>query len=334
MLQRLMHFGRLSRHRSLGFLIAALCSLGNVDPAVAASSEATAAQALFDEAKALMARGDYGPACSKLEESQRLDPALGTLLNLADCREKQGKFATAWSLFRDAEGLLHRSGPADAEAVAHERAAALEGRVPRLRIALAPGQPSDLKLTRNGTLVGAAQLDTPIPLDPGAYEVVASAPGYRAWQTTVSLQERAGTVSLTVPPLVAEASPPIAVGPASKELAAPDNAPPGRVPTASWVLGGIGIAAVGTSLGLGLWAKSQYQGADCPAHVCASNAELGQRDAARTKATAATAVFIGGALALGGGIVLWAVQPKTPEKRAVSVSLGAGAPALVVAGEL
>jgi len=60
-----------------------------------------------------MKQGDYAAACPKLEESQRLDPALGTLLNLADCREQEGNVATAWSLFRDAESLARRGGHAE-----------------------------------------------------------------------------------------------------------------------------------------------------------------------------------------------------------------------------
>src|SRR3954470_4044560 len=46
-----------------------------------------AAQALFDQAKELLARDNVTGACPKLEESQRLDPTSGTLINLADCYE-------------------------------------------------------------------------------------------------------------------------------------------------------------------------------------------------------------------------------------------------------
>jgi len=335
MLQRLTSAVGYRGARFASYLLASFLVLANAVDAGAAPSEASAAQALFDDAKVLMARGDYALACSKLEESQRLDPALGTLLNLADCREKQGKIATAWSLFRDAEGLSHRSGPPEAETVARERARALEDRVPRLVIAVEPGQPPGFRLTRDQIAVGSAQLGTPIPLDPGEYRLAASAPGHRPWQTTVSLREHAGTVSVTVPVLrPAAATPAVAGRRGAAAEPARDDSRDAPVPAASWVLGGVGIAALGTSVGLGLWAKSQYRGADCPGHVCRTEADLQQRDAARTKATAATAVFIGGALALGGGIVLWAMRPASSKQPGVSVSLGAGASSLVLAGEM
>src|SRR3954468_2190760 len=66
-----------------------------------ASSQA-AAQALFEQARKLMADGKFPEACPKLAESQRLDPGAGTLLNLGHCYEKSGRTASAWVTFKDA----------------------------------------------------------------------------------------------------------------------------------------------------------------------------------------------------------------------------------------
>src|SRR5258707_389594 len=66
------------------------------------------AQALFEEARALMNSHHVEEACLKFAESQRLDPASGTLLNLAVCHEKQGKTATAWSEYNDVVAAARR----------------------------------------------------------------------------------------------------------------------------------------------------------------------------------------------------------------------------------
>src|SRR5262249_17506611 len=54
------------------------------------------ADALFREAPTLVQKGQLSEACAKYAESQRLDPANGTLLNLALCNEKQGRHAAAY----------------------------------------------------------------------------------------------------------------------------------------------------------------------------------------------------------------------------------------------
>ena len=53
--------------------------------ASAAPADAQTAEALFQSAKEAMARGDVPVACARFAESVRLDPAVGGLLNLADC---------------------------------------------------------------------------------------------------------------------------------------------------------------------------------------------------------------------------------------------------------
>ena len=68
----------------------------------------------------------------------RCDPALGTVLNLADCYEKAGRLASAWSRFVEAEGMAHAEGHTDAERIARERASKLKTPLRRSTFTMMP----------------------------------------------------------------------------------------------------------------------------------------------------------------------------------------------------
>src|SRR5687767_5825288 len=96
----------------------------------AASAEnAAAAESLFNEGKKLSTQGKWQEACLKFEESQRVDPGIGTLFQLANCHEKVGRTATAWAEFREVAASAKASGQGAREKVARERAAALENTI-------------------------------------------------------------------------------------------------------------------------------------------------------------------------------------------------------------
>ena len=67
-----------------------------------------------------MGEGKFDEACPKLAESQRLDPGGGTILNLAVCHQGQGRFASAWSEFREAIDLARTDGRRNREQLALE----------------------------------------------------------------------------------------------------------------------------------------------------------------------------------------------------------------------
>lgn len=179
-----------------------------------------AAQALFDDAKRLMKEGKYDDACPKLEESQRLAPAIGTQYNLAACFEKQGKIASAWSLYLDVAGLSKSANQPDREKVARDSAAAIEGKLSRLTITV-DKPPADIEVKRDGKAVGKAQWGTAIPVDPGAHEITASAPGKKTWSTSVTVDPGPSTKEVQVPEL--EKGPP---GPTTGGMVGTTGVPP------------------------------------------------------------------------------------------------------------
>lgn len=184
---------------SVSLAAAMLCA-----PAVLAQSEtkAAVAEGLYRQARDLMAAGKYDEACPKFAESQRLDPATGTLLNLAACHEKQGRVATAWIEYSDALFAARRDGREDRVEYARQRAAELEPKLSRLTLQLAPGMDlPQLTLELDGAVLGRAVVGAPMPIDPGSHLVRVSAPDKKSWQQTIEIGAVADQKTLTIPML-------------------------------------------------------------------------------------------------------------------------------------
>src|ERR1700677_967970 len=163
--------------RASSVLAVAALSLGTLAPGRAFAQDASsqaAAQALFEQARQLMADGKFAEACPKLVESERLDPGAGTLLNLGHCYEKNGQTASAWVTFKDAAAAAELKHRADWSKRARERATALEAVISKLTIDVPPeARVAGLQVRRDGVEVGSAVWGTPIPTDPGDHAIEA-----------------------------------------------------------------------------------------------------------------------------------------------------------------
>jgi hypothetical protein len=304
--------------------VIALATLALVSPAMAQTE--AAAEALFDEGVRLAKEGKYDLACPKLEESQRLDPAIGTLLNLGDCFEHQGKTASAWAAFRDAAAAAkHARQPARAK-LAEEHGRALEPRLSRLTITIRSVDPATV-VRRDGIVVGRALSGMPIPIDPGAHELTAEAPGRKPFRLTVEIKGP-GDTAAEVPeleriegaapaaPVAAtsgSADPPRSLPPAGQTTEGASGGGPEREPTwrtAGLALGGAGVAAIAAGTFFGLQAMSTYDSreSDCSDNVCGRRG-VDLTDSARQKANVSTVFFAVGVLALGGGAALYFAAP-------------------------
>ena len=145
-----------------------------------------AAEALFRDGRRLMAEGKISEACAQFAASYALEPASGTLLNLALCHEKEGKTATAWGEYRAAASLASEQDRKDRTAAAEARIAALEQKLARVTV-IAPKDVPDLKVTDDDGGPATLSLGTAVPIDPGVHHLRVSAPGYRVWLTTVEI---------------------------------------------------------------------------------------------------------------------------------------------------
>lgn len=283
--------------RTLRLIVAILAA-----PAAARAQQA-AADALFDSARAAMAKGDFAAACEQFRASDQLDPALGTELNLAECEEQRGHLARAWALYRTAEEQL--AAKDERLALAHARAQALERRVPKLILSLAPGAPKGTSVRDGSVELGLATFGVALPLELGPHELVVSAPGFEPRTFQLSLAE--GEIkSLTVEPGKAVSAPGI-VAPA----AAPKHPDP-RAPVAhnhsstralGFALGGVGIAgvAVGTLAGILEFSKKHAVDDACQPDKSCTSAGLAAAKSGRTLEMVSNVGWVVGAAALGVG---------------------------------
>lgn len=275
------------------------------------TTEAAIAEALFQEGKALLDGGDVPAACRKLEESVRLDRLPGSLLNLALCHEAEGRIASAWSELSEALALARRDGRQDRQQLAEEHLAALEPRLPKLKVEAPPNVPHGAALMLGGRKLGSAVFGTVLPLDPGAVVVRVEADGFAPFETTVRVDE-GKTLELSVPALLPK--PIVAATPAPVPAPAPTppSAPSPRLPpdptwtTVGWITLAAGSATAIAGFAVGGYALAEEQEADasCGPTTCPDAASQARSDHAQVAATVASVLVpVGLTFAVGGAVL-------------------------------
>ncbi len=154
------------------------------------AAEEKDAERLFREGRALVVEGRFAEACSRLEQSQRLEPRLGTKLNVAFCHERLGKIATAWVGFQEALSTARAERDATREGFARTRVDALRPRVPWLRVRGPAGSGvAPPMLLLDGAPLEPSRWGQELPVDPGEHTLLAVHGGEEYWRTTLALRE-------------------------------------------------------------------------------------------------------------------------------------------------
>jgi hypothetical protein len=295
-----------------------------------AQRDAAAAQAIFDQARDAMKRGDYATACPRFAESQRLDAQPGTLANLAMCEEKAGQIASAWTHAREAVEQL----PATDARVPPLRTmiARVQARLPRLAIKVRTPLPSGAVMKRDDVELGAAAVGEPLPLDPGEHTVTLRAPGRTDATRTVTVAEGATTeviIEIGEPIAVASASPvtatPAPATPNSSDVIRPETSSRRSTGYIALAAGGIG-GGVALISGIVLAEKQATVKASCDtsAKVCTGSDTQTARDAA-SSGQALLPVYYGGLAVAAAGLAVGAYLVLTSDGPAsTTVSLGPG----------
>jgi hypothetical protein len=329
------------RARCLAFvLVTGLMAAARDAHAEPSEGGAAAAESLFQEGRKLMDAKRFSEACPKLVASHKLAPAVGTLLNLADCYERGGQLASAWARFHEAISLAQRLNRPDREKTAKERADKLEPRLIRLTITR---QDKDVEVKLDGNVLDPAALGTAMPVDPGKHAIEASAKGKKSFATTLDVSDRSRSPSIEIPAL--ESEPEATKSTASAGASASSNGvrPPEEKSgggssqrTVSYVAMGAGVVGIGVGAFFGLKTSSTWADAQthCTGLECDRTGVQLATDA-KNAGTTSTIAFVAGGALLVGGAVLFFTAPTNRSKGAsgtTPVRVGVGPGSVVVGG--
>jgi hypothetical protein len=294
-------------------IIAASILLG-IAPAHAQSADA---ETLFREGKRLMKKGDVAEACKRFEASEKLDPGIGTELNLGDCLEKNHQTASSWAMFIKAAASAKRAGDFKRMKEARKRSAVLDKALIYLTVDV-PGDHREpgLKIQRNGIDIDETLWGERTPVDPEQYTITAQADGYEPFTATITVKndrriEIPALDRTPTPPPKPEPEPDTTVTehPHTREIPPPPPPPETHVRKGPIGLAVFGALAIGAGTVIGLRSNSDEDAAHgrCPNDGCIDPNAISRSNTARTEAFYADVGFGVGAAALVGTVIWWAV---------------------------
>jgi len=320
-------------------VIAKIATIAIVCVAAPAYAQPAEADVLFREGKKLLKQGKIDAACDKLDASERIESSVGTLLNLADCREKNHQLATAWAIFRKAVVAAKNARDGKREKEARRREKLLAPRLSFISVNVPDGHVEGLAITRNGVELDHALWNQSVPVDAGGYELVASADGYVSWSKHVKIGNDAEKAEIEVPALAPKPQPVVLQPPKEPSTRPVSNdepvhhvdSTPSRITGTRGVaiaVAAVGVAGIAAGIVYGLRGKNleHLSDASCPTTTCDDPIALSQNSDARHDARIANIGMGAGGGLVAAGIVLWLVGGPhvTPvvEKDRVGIALG------------
>jgi hypothetical protein len=276
--------------RGLATIAVLLAALGVTSAAQAVSEQdRKTAREQLTQAQDLKKQGQLQEALAHFEESQRLDPKLTTLMDLADCEEQLGKLLDAQTHFAAARDKAAHDELPQSKAKAEARRAAVEKRLAHLTLQLAADAPAGAQVFSDDVPLEAASLGTALTTNPGEHVIVVKAPEHDDAKYSVKLADGDNqTLPIAAGPLTAKAAPPppppppVVVAPkVSTEDVSTSSGSSRR--TLGLVAGGVGIVGIGA--GSALW-------------------YVGWRDSNSIGPTADQQLLVGQISVIGGGVLL------------------------------
>ncbi len=289
-----------------------IASAASAQPADA--TRASEAERLFREGRTLTEAGDLVHACPKFAESEKLDPAPGTLLSLADCEERARSFVKAREHYQLAASGFPKKDPR--RAFATGRAQALEKRIAHVTLRLAPDAPAEASVRLGDVVVPRSDLGTSTAIDPGDLQVKVTAPGRKDSSLTVTFAEGESkdvACELGAPegPTAADAAIIVpATGRTDRDSADASSSDPRR--TVAYVLLGVGAASlvVGGVSGILAASKAGTVKDHCDASYQCDQEGVDAASSGRFLSPLSTVTLIAGAVLAGAGAYFYVVSAK------------------------
>jgi hypothetical protein len=191
-------------------------------------AERAVARQLFHEGDDLQRAGKFADALDKFTRAESAFSAPTNVVRIAECQAALGQLVESAESYRATLRMPVPPGSPAAFQAALDQAktelAQVEPRVPKLVVTIAPAGVAGVDVQIDSQHVSAALVGEPIPLDPGAHQVIVSAPAYAAVEQTAMLRERDTTSIIAV--LRPTAAPPPLPPPAPTAQTAPTPLPP------------------------------------------------------------------------------------------------------------
>ena len=298
------------------------------DAGGASDTDKAMAQSLFDAGRALMSEGKTDAACPKFEESDRLDPSAGTLLNLGKCYEALGRTASAWAAYKRTVTVGKSTGQSRQVDAALEFIDAIEPKLSKLVVDFHSTEPGlvvrrfDDKPGAKGIVISDASRGVPLAVDPGDYRIEADAPGFERWVSVVHVGPGGAPTAIAVPSL-RRAPDTSHVPPTDATKTSPRSK---TLRLAGAVVGGTGIALLGVGTGLGIVTLHEASTAEsdptlCPGKRCTPRGQ-DYVDAAKQKGIASSVTLAVGGAATAVAVVLVVLSlDRGKEKRPAALTV-------------
>jgi tetratricopeptide (TPR) repeat protein len=276
----------------------------------------------FEEGRSLVRSGRYAEALGKFEESIKLKPTSGAMINVADCYEKLGRYASAVMAFDRAAKLAEENGQSERAKEATDRRVALEPIVSHLTV----NADGEATVTLDGEPVDRGQ---PLAVDAGEHVVRITMHCRAPKEQRVSVGVRGDDKSVSLEP-----------GPRSEEPACGGPPPTMRVVSpaiepspSSWstqktvalVMGGASLVALGAGIGFGLSASAKKDELESACGDYPNGCPIDRRDELETtyddasrSAAYSTLGIVAGVVFLGAAVGLYLTAPKTSSRIARS----------------